>query len=163
MQIVFEHFRKDLLHTLMTFLERQSDLFHVKEPSGDLELSVCESSNFITFRCECVVGWNFHSHRLSKFWGRTIWVGYFLEITVVVLFFWNQKRCRRLYSSWVRFVQFASDFCGWVSQESDGDAKGFREGEATPAKVLMFSTSVKFSPFQYQSGRQSFMPEILTR
>ena len=75
----------------------------------------------------------------------------FPRITVVALFFWNQKRCRRLYSSWVRFVQFASDFCGWVSQESDGDAKGFREGEATPAKILMFSTSVKFSPFQYQS------------
>ena len=162
MQIVFEHFRKNLLHTLMTFLERQSDLFHVKELSGDLELSVCESSNFITFRCECVVGWNFHSHRLSKFWGRTIWVGYFLEITVVVLFFWNQKRCRRLYSSWVRFVQFASDFCGWVSQKSDGDAKGFREGEATPAKILMFSTSVKILPIQYQSWRQSFMPEIWT-
>ena len=67
MQIAFEHFRKDLLHTLMTFLERQSDLFHVKELSGDLELSVCESSIFLTFCCECVVGWNFHSHRLSKF------------------------------------------------------------------------------------------------
>jgi hypothetical protein len=67
MQIAFEHFRKDLLHTLMTFLERQSDLFHGKELSGDLELAVCESSIFLTFCCECVVGWNFHSHRLSKF------------------------------------------------------------------------------------------------
>ena len=125
---------------------------------------ICSTSRSrVEIRCECVVGWNFHSHRLSKFWGGTIWVGYFLEITVVALVLWSQKRCRQLYSSWVPLVQFASDFCGWVSQESDGDAKGFKEGEATPAKVLMFSTSVKFSPFQYQSGRQSFMPEILTR
>ena len=84
----------------------------------------------------------------------------FPRITVVV--FLNQKRCRRLYSSWDWFVQFASDFCGWVSQKSDGDAKGFREGEATPAKILMFSTSVTILPIQYQSWRQSFMPEILT-
>ena len=46
MQIVFdEHFGKDLLHTLMTFLERQSDLFHVKDLSGTMS----ESSKFLHF------------------------------------------------------------------------------------------------------------------
>ena len=51
----------------------------------------------------------------------------------------------------------------WIGvSEERRRCQGFREGEATPAKVLMFSTSVKFSPFQYQSWRQSFMPEIWT-
>ena len=155
--------RKDLLHTLMTFLERQSDLFHVKELSGDLELSSVWVVHFFNLLLRMCCWLEFSFPQTFKILRPNNLSRIFPRITVVALFFWNQKRCRRLYSSWVRFVQFASDFCGWVSQESDGDAKGFREGEATPAKILMFSTSVKFSPFQYQSWRQSFMPEILAR
>ena len=47
----------------------------------------------------------------------------------------ESRRCRPLYSSWIPLVQFVLDFFEWVSQESDGDAKGFKEGEATPANT----------------------------